>query len=35
MLAPSWIKFNPGITYAGILNQQMDDANMHEDAKND
>ena len=27
MLAPNWIKFNPGITYAGILNQQLDDAN--------
>jgi hypothetical protein len=32
MLAPSWIKFNPGITYAGILNQQLDDANLNEDA---
>ena len=27
MLAPNWIKFNPGITYAGVLNQQLDDAN--------
>ena len=35
MLAPSWIKFNPGITYAGILNQQLDDANLNEDAKAD
>lgn len=35
MLAPSWIKFNPGMTYAGILNQQMDDANMIEEGKAD
>lgn len=33
MLAPSWIKFNPGMAYAGILNQQMDEANMNEDMK--
>lgn len=25
MMAPSWIKFNPGITYANILNFQLDD----------
>ena len=25
MLAPPWIKFNPGITYASILNQLLDD----------
>jgi hypothetical protein len=30
MLAPNWIKFNPGITYAGILNQQLDEANKTE-----
>ena len=30
MLAPPWIKFNPGISFAGILNQQMDDQNLNE-----
>lgn len=25
MLAPSWIKFNPGITFAGIVNFQLDE----------
>jgi len=33
MLAPNWIKFNPGITYAGILNQQLDDANKTDPAQ--
>lgn len=31
MLAPPWIKFNPGLAFGGILNQQLDDANMGED----
>lgn len=31
MLAPPWIKFNPGLAFGGILNQQLDDANLHED----
>ena len=35
MLAPSWIKFNPGLTYAGILNQQMDDANLYDQKDKD
>ena len=30
MLAPPWIKFNPGIAFAGIMNQQLDDANINE-----
>ena len=31
MLAPPWIKFNPGIAFAGIMNQQLDDANLNEE----
>ena len=31
MLAPPWIKFNPGIAFAGIMNQQLDDANINEE----
>ena len=31
MLAPPWIKFNPGLAFGGILNQQLDDANLNED----
>ena len=31
MLAPPWIKFNPGVAFGGILNQQLDDANLNED----
>jgi len=34
MLAPPWIKFNPGITYAGVLNQQLDDVNRSETGSN-
>ena len=30
MLAPPWIKFNPGITYAGVLNQQLDEVHKSE-----
>ena len=26
MLAPPWIKFNAGVAYAGVLNQQLDEA---------
>ena len=31
MLAPPWLKFNPGQAFSGILNQQLDDANLNED----
>ena len=31
MLAPPWIKFNPGMAFGGILNQQLDDANLNEE----
>lgn len=31
MLAPPWIKFNPGQAFSGILNQQLDDANLNEE----
>ena len=30
MLAPPWIKFNPGIAFAGIMNQILDDQNVNE-----
>ena len=30
MLAPPWIKFNPGVTFAGIMNQILDDQNVNE-----
>ena len=35
MLAPNWIKFNPGITYAGILNQQLEDQERQEQIEDD
>ena len=31
MLAPSWIKFNPGQAFSGILNQALDDANLNDE----
>ena len=33
MLSPPWIKFNPGIAFAGILNQMLDDADKEQREK--
>jgi len=33
MLAPCWIKFNPGITFAGIVNFQLDEMTNSQNAR--